>query len=67
MAYEYQMKYVAVSKKGWKELGEALAELPGDDWELFMAVPVTVFTAYWFGLSGSRTSAIIHYFRREKN
>ena len=64
MAYEYKMKYIAVKKKGWQELGEVMAELPSDGWELFMAVPITEVSAYWFGLSGGKTTAIIHYFRR---
>lgn len=64
MNYEYKEVYIQVGKKGWRELGSALTELPQDGWELFMAVPVTGLTAIWFGFSGSRTRAIIHYFRR---
>lgn len=64
MAYEYTMKYIPVGRKGWRELGGALTELPGQGWELFMAVPITQVSAYWFGLSGGKTTAIVHYFRR---
>ena len=64
MTYEYTEKYIPVGKKGWRELGAALEELPSQGWELFMAVPIVSLTAICPGLSGSRTSAIIHYFRR---
>jgi len=64
MRYEYTERYIAVGKKGWRELGAALEELPSQGWELFMAVPITTMTAIAPGLSGSRTSAINHYFRR---
>ena len=64
MDYEYTMRYIPVRRKGWYELGEALSELPEQGWELFMAVPITEVSAYWFGLSGGKTTAIVHYFRR---
>ena len=64
MRYEYTEKYIRVGKKGWLELGAALIDLPSDGWELFMAVPITSLTAIMPGISGSRTTAIIHYFRR---
>jgi len=64
VTFEYTMRYIRVQKKGWRELGEVITELPAEDWELFMAVPITEVGAYWFGLSGGRTTAIIHYFRR---
>jgi hypothetical protein len=64
MRYEYKEVYVQVGKKGWRELGSALVDLPADGWELFMAVPIIGLTSIWFGISGSRTNAIIHYFRR---
>jgi hypothetical protein len=66
MTYEYTELYIPVGKKGWKELGAALVELPAQGWELFMAVPITGLTALVPGISGSRTVAIVHYFRREK-
>jgi hypothetical protein len=66
MNYEYTELYIRVNKKGWKELGSALVDLPGDGWELFMAVPIISLTAWIPGVSGSRTTAIIHYFRRPK-
>jgi hypothetical protein len=66
MAYEYTEVYTPVGKKGWRELGSALVELPADGWELFMAVPIISLTAYIPGISGSRTTAIVHYFRRQK-
>jgi hypothetical protein len=64
MRYEYKQKYIPISKKGWSELGSALEELPSEGWELFMAVPIIPLTAILPGISGSRTSAIVHYFRR---
>jgi hypothetical protein len=64
--YEYKELYIPVGKKGWRELSTALNQLPSDGWELFMAVPIISLTAVLPGLSGSRTSAIIHYFRRPK-
>lgn len=64
MNYEYKEVYIVIGKKGWRELGSALTELPKDGWELFMAVPIATPSLIWFGLSGSRTRAIIHYFRR---
>ncbi len=65
MNYEYREIYIEVGKKGWRELGSALNELPNDGWELFMAVPVIGPTwGVWLGLTGGRTRAIIHYFRR---
>lgn len=64
MSYEYKELYIPVGRKGWKELGGALKELPAAGWELFMAVPVIGLTAIIPGISGSRTTAIIHYFRR---
>jgi hypothetical protein len=66
MTYEYTELYIPVGKKGWKELGAALVELPQDGWELFMAVPIVGLTALLPGISGSRTTAIVHYFRRER-
>jgi len=66
MAYEYTELYIPVGKKGWQELGTALTDLPDAGWELFMAVPVVSLTAIMWGISGSRTTAIIHYFRRPK-
>jgi hypothetical protein len=62
--YEYQELYIRVGKKGWRELGAALNDLPAQGWELFMAVPIVGLTAIIPGISGSRTEAIIHYFRR---
>lgn len=67
MRYEYTASYIPVEKKGWSEFGTALEELPREGWELFMAVPITSLSALWVGLSGSRTSAIVHYFRRPLN
>ena len=64
MRYEYTEKYIPVGKKGWRELGAAMVELPSEGWELFMAVPINSLTAFIPGISGSRTTAIIHYFRR---
>jgi hypothetical protein len=66
MSYEYKELYVPVNKQGWHALGSALNELPSDGWELFMAVPIISMTAFIPGISGSRTTAIIHYFRRPK-
>ncbi len=64
MRFEYRELYIPVGKKGWRELGSALEDLPADGWELFMAVPIIGLTALIPGISGSRTTAIIHYFRR---
>lgn len=64
MAYQYTIQPVSVSKKGWQELGRAVDEMTNDGWELFMTVPITAASLYWFGRSGGRTIAIIHYFRR---
>ena len=64
MRYEYKQIYIPIAKKGWRELGSALEELPAEGWERFMAVPITSLTAIMPGISGSRTSAIVHYFRR---
>jgi hypothetical protein len=64
MHYEYQQIYIPIAKKGWRELGTALVELPSEGWELFMAVPIISLTAFIPGISGSRTTAIVHYFRR---
>jgi hypothetical protein len=66
MNYEYTEVYIPVGKKGWQVLGSALVDLPADGWELFMAVPIISLTAWIPGISGSRTTAIIHYFRRPK-
>jgi hypothetical protein len=66
VTYEYKELYIPVGKKGWQELSSALNVLPADGWELFMAVPITSLTVWIFGMSGSRTSAIIHHFRRPK-
>ena len=66
MNFEYTELYIPVGKKGWRELGSALATLPEQGWELFMAVPIISVSAYFPGISGSRTTAIIHYFRRPK-
>ena len=52
MDYEYTELYIPIGKKGWREL--------------FMAVPIIDLTAFIPGISGSRTTAIVHYFRREK-
>jgi hypothetical protein len=62
--YEYKQIYIPVAKKGWRELGTALDELPVDGWELFMAVPNTSVAGFFPGYVGSRTTAIVHYFRR---
>ena len=67
MTYEYTMKYIPVKKKGWRDLSESLRELPADGWELFMAVPITEASLIWFGYSGGKTTAIVHYFRRPKS
>ncbi len=67
MNYEYTQKYIPVGKKGWQELGSALIELPANGWELFMVVPITSMTWLIPGIAGSRTTAIIHYFRRPVN
>jgi hypothetical protein len=67
MSYEYTELYVTVNKKGWKDLGSALVDLPAEGWELFMTVPIISLTAWIPGISGSRTTAIIHYFRRPKD
>jgi hypothetical protein len=64
MRYEYTELYIPVGKKGWRELGSALIDLPSQGWELFMAVPIIGLTSIIPGISGSRTNAIIHYFRR---
>jgi hypothetical protein len=64
MRYEYKQIYIPIAKKGWRELGNALVDLPAEGWELFLAVPITSLTAIFPGYSGSRTSAIVHYFRR---
>jgi hypothetical protein len=64
MTYEYTERYIKVGKKGWKELGSTLVELPAQGWELFLVVPITELSAVMPGISGSRTSALIHYFRR---
>jgi hypothetical protein len=64
MRCECTEKYIRDGKKGWRELGAALIDLPSDGWELFMAVPITSLTAIMPCISGSRTTAIIHYFRR---
>jgi hypothetical protein len=64
MRYEYKEVYIPVGKKGWRELGSTLVDLPAEGWELFMAVPVIGLTAFIPGISGSKTTAIIHYFRR---
>lgn len=64
MRYEYTEKYIPVGRKGWQELGTALLDLPSEGWELFMAVPIISLTAIIPGISGSRTTAIVHYFRR---
>ncbi len=66
MTYEYTEIYTAIGKKGWRELGTALNELPAEGWELFMAVPIISLTALMPGISGSKTTAIVHYFRRAK-
>jgi hypothetical protein len=66
MSYEYTEVYISIGKKGWRELSDALRQLPEQGWELFMAVPITSLTAIFPGYSGSRTTAIIHYFRRER-
>ena len=67
MTYEYTERYIPVGKKGWRDLGSALVDLPADGWELFMPVPIFSLTAWWPGISGSRTTAIVHYFRRAKS
>ena len=64
MIYEYTVKLIPLKKKGWHELGEAVVELPAEGWELFLAVPIIEPTLFWLGRSGSRTTAIVHYFRR---
>jgi hypothetical protein len=66
MSYEYTEVYTPIGKKGWEELGSALADLPSAGWELFMAVPIISLTAFIPGISGSKTTAIIHYFRRPR-
>ncbi|MGA7835781.1 MAG: hypothetical protein WCA31_11300 [Acidimicrobiales bacterium] len=66
MTYEYTEIYTPIGKKGWRDLGTALNELPAEGWELFMAVPIISLTAVLPGISGSKTTAIVHYFRREK-
>jgi hypothetical protein len=66
MAYEYTEIYTPIDKKGWRDLGTALSDLPAQGWELFMAVPIISLTALIPGISGSKTTAIVHYFRRLK-
>jgi hypothetical protein len=66
MNYEQAELYIPAGKRGWRELGWALVDLPADGWELFMAVPIIELTAIIPGISGSRTTTIIHYFRRPK-
>jgi len=66
VSYEYTELYIEVGKRGWRELGTALVDLPAQGWELFMAVPVIGLTGVIPGISGSKTVAIIHYFRRAK-
>jgi hypothetical protein len=58
--------YIPIGKKGWRELGSALIDLPAEGWELFMAIPIIGLTSILPGISGSRTNAIIHYFRRPR-
>jgi hypothetical protein len=67
MNYEYTEIYTPVGKRGWRELGSALVDLPAEGWELFMAVPIISLTAWIPGISGSKTTAIVHYFRRLKD
>jgi len=59
MRYEYTEKYIPVGKKGWRELGAAMVELPSEGWELFMAVPINSLTAFIPGISaaGQRRSS----------
>jgi hypothetical protein len=64
--YEYTVRFIPVTKRGFRELGASLGELPDEGWELFLAVPVTTLTWVLPGISGSRTSSIVHYFRRPK-
>lgn len=64
MRYDYRQIYIPIAKKGWRELGAALVDLPAEGWELFMALPIISLTAFIPGISGSRTTAIVHYFRR---
>ena len=64
MAYQYTIQPISISKKGWQELGRTLKEMTDDGWELFMTVPITTASFYWFGWSGGRTTSIVHYFRR---
>ena len=58
------MLFIPARKKGWKELGSAMVDLPAEGWEPFMAVPIIGLTASIPSISGSRTYAVIHYFRR---
>lgn len=58
--------YTPVGRRGWREFASALVDLSADDWELFMAVPIISLSAQIPGISGSRTTAIVHYFRRAK-
>jgi hypothetical protein len=64
MTYEYKEIYTPIGRNGWRELGAALNDLPAAGWELFMAVPIISLTAFIPGISGSKTTAIVHYFRR---
>ena len=66
MNYEYTEVYIPFGKKGWRELGSTLIDVPADGWESFMAVPIIGLTSILPGISGSRTNAIIQYFRRPK-
>ena len=64
MNFESKVLYIPVAKKRWKELGSALVARPAEGWEPSMAVPLISLTANISGISESRTTAIIHYFRR---
>ena len=65
MNYEYDVRFVPMSKKGWRDFGATLNDLPRDGWELFMAVPITEIRSYWFGLTNGGTTMMTHYYRRE--
>jgi hypothetical protein len=66
VAYEYNIRFIPAKEKGWHELGADVADLSAEGWELFMAVPIHQPSFFWFGWSGGRTSAIVHYCRRPR-
>ena len=67
MSYEYTASFTRVGRKGWRDMGHDLATLPAQGWEMFLAVPITG-PAFFMPVGwGSRTVAIIHYYRRPRD